>query len=260
MKLISLNTWGGRVFAPLINFIKQQTDTDIFCFQEMHDTFSDTKQYKDIRANLLAEIKQLLPNFQVFYLPVVKGYDSEADLTPFDLTFGSAIFIHSSIKIISHHGYIISEADNSSHLKKDFSNLPTPLQKITFQLNSKEFTVFNFHGTPMPGNKLDTDKRLKETNKAKEIINNQQGAKILAGDFNLLPQTHSIKIFEADMRNLITEFQIKTTRSSLSPYFGTPVFQEFADYTFVSPEVKVTSFNVPNVNISDHLPMILEFS
>ena len=35
-------------------------------------------------------------------------------------------------------------------------------------------------------------------------------------------------------------------------------FQEFADYAFVSPEIVVTSFEVPDLPISDHLPMMLE--
>ena len=31
------------------------------------------------------------------------------------------------------------------------------------------------------------------------------------------------------------------------------------DYVFVSPEVKVIDFSVPNIEISDHLPLILDF-
>lgn len=39
MKLVSLNTWCGRAFEPLLDFIEEQsTDTDIFCFQEMFDS------------------------------------------------------------------------------------------------------------------------------------------------------------------------------------------------------------------------------
>ena len=35
---------------------------------------------------------------------------------------------------------------------------------------------------------------------------------------------------------------------------------EFADYTFVTSGIKVESFEVPDVPISDHLPMILKFN
>jgi len=32
-----------------------------------------------------------------------------------------------------------------------------------------------------------------------------------------------------------------------------------SDYVFVSLEVKVKKFEVPNIEISDHLPLILDF-
>ena len=62
------------------------------------------------------------------------------------------------------------------------------------------------------------------------------------------------------MINLIKKFAIERTRSCLSPWFGSPDFQEFADYTFVSPDVNVLSFTVPDIEVSDHLPLVLEFS
>ena len=37
MKLITLNTWGGRVKDPLHNFLKSYSgDIDIFCLQEVY--------------------------------------------------------------------------------------------------------------------------------------------------------------------------------------------------------------------------------
>ena len=77
MKLISLNTWGGKVFDPLIKFIKSNSqDTDIFCLQEVYNTTANVKQYKNLlRANFLEELKNLLPNFRVFYFPTLNVYD-----------------------------------------------------------------------------------------------------------------------------------------------------------------------------------------
>lgn len=86
-----------------------------------------------------------------------------------------------------------------------------------------------------------------------------KGGKVLCGDFNLLPQTKSIAMLEGRMRNLIKEYNIKTTRSKLNPYHGTPTEQHFADYVFVSEDIKVLDFKVPEAEVSDHLPMILEF-
>lgn len=261
MKLISLNTWGGKFFESLVDFIKQYSpETDIFCFQEILDTKSNIKQNNGIRTNLLQEIKDILPDFEVFYFPVIKGFDDEAKPVDFDLSVGQAIFIKKSIKVNSNEDYFITKKSDYHNLKEDFSNLPTPLQYINLALNKKTYSIFNFHGIPFPGDKLDSEERLAEAKKIKTILNNQKGLKILVGDFNLLPQTECIKIIEKDMKNLINEFRIQRTRSKLSPFYGREDFQKFADYIFVSKEIKVKNFEVPKIEISDHLPMILEFS
>ena len=37
MKLITLNTWGGKLLNPLLEFVRKYSqDVDIFCFQEMY--------------------------------------------------------------------------------------------------------------------------------------------------------------------------------------------------------------------------------
>jgi len=83
----------------------------------------------------------------------------------------------------------------------------------------------------------------------------------LGGDFNLYPQTKSIKIFEeAGYRNLIKDFGVKETRNKFAwEQFPDEEKQHFADYCFVSKNIKIIDFQVPNVLISDHNPLILDF-
>ena len=85
------------------------------------------------------------------------------------------------------------------------------------------------------------------------------------GDLNLNPDTESIRMIEeAGYRNLIAKHDIKTTRGEMNRKLhpewagGKYGYQEFADYTFVSKKVSVTGFEVPEAEVSDHLPMILE--
>lgn len=81
---------------------------------------------------------------------------------------------------------------------------------------------------------------------------------ILAGDFNLLPDTESIAMLGRRLRDLVREYAVPTTRSRLNPYRGTPREQKFADYIFfVSPSLQVHDFAVPDLLVSDHLPLIL---
>ena len=64
---------------------------------------------------------------------------------------------------------------------------------------------------------------------------------------------------DADYRNLIKDHRISSTRNELAWDRFPGNKQLFADYTFVSGDVEVRDFKVPNVPISDHLPMILDF-
>lgn len=261
MKLVSLNTWSGKYLDNLLKFIQSHSkDTDIFCFQEIYHTTSSVKQYHDIRANLLDEIKQILPEFSVFYTDEFRGFDSCPDPVDFNLTVGEAMFIRNTLKINAQGELPIHGDRNGKLLKKDFSNLPVTLQYINFTINNKFYTVCNFHGTSFPGTKLDTDIRLKQSRTILDFLKSKTGTKIITGDFNLSPQTNSIKMLEGKMNNLIKQFNIEKTRSSLSPYSKRGDFQKFADYIFVSDDINVLNFQVPYIEISDHLPMILEFS
>lgn len=262
MKLISLNTWGGLAFEPLVKFIEENEDTDIFCFQEVFHNDRAIEQLSEIRADLLTDLKAILGNFQVFFHPVIKGYNLDGEYARkvnFDLEFGLAIFVKNSLTVKSVGQEEIYD-DHTGILNLDFSNLPVYFQYVVLEHNGKYYTICNFHGIPKPGNKLDTPERIDQSKKILDFLSSQNGAKIVAGDFNLLPDTESIHLIERQMNNLISQYNISITRSPLSPYYGTAEFQKYADYTFVSGEVQVNSFEVPNIEVSDHLPMILDFS
>jgi endonuclease/exonuclease/phosphatase family metal-dependent hydrolase len=100
--------------------------------------------------------------------------------------------------------------------------------------------------------------RLAQSRRIKEFLDQQSGAKILCGDFNLAQETKSMRVLDDGMRNLINEYGIASTRSSVH-YRNYATETHFADYVLVSSGVMIHNFQVPNVHISDHLPMILEF-
>ena len=78
--------------------------------------------------------------------------------------------------------------------------------------------------------------------------------KILCGDFNLRPDTESMKIIEDRMHNLIYLYQVNSTRTSLYKKE-----EKFADYILTSPEVKTHRFAVLDHEVSDHKPLFLDF-
>lgn len=80
---------------------------------------------------------------------------------------------------------------------------------------------------------------------------------IVVGDFNLLPNTESIKLLNNELINLIDKYYIKSTRPYLDD--GLDKGKLVCDYIFVNDKVTVNDFKVIESNISDHLPLILDF-
>ncbi|KKP47200.1 MAG: hypothetical protein UR39_C0005G0013 [Candidatus Woesebacteria bacterium GW2011_GWA1_33_30] len=237
MKIIFLNCWQGKVWDNLSTFLKkQEKDTDTFCFVEvspkLHSKFSD-----------------LLIGFNgVYESEKLKGLDG--------IEYGQSVFVRT--------GFDIQESKKIS-LYKNLSNDIGFMQVVDIQINDKSLLIANIHGMSNPGDKLDTLFRLKQSKIIiKHFIQKLKRPIIITGDFNLLPDTKSIKLFEkADYRNLIKEFKIKSTRNKIAwqHFKNDPNFvkQYYADYCFVSKDIKVKNFTVPDIEISDHLPLILEF-
>jgi endonuclease/exonuclease/phosphatase family metal-dependent hydrolase len=123
---------------------------------------------------------------------------------------------------------------------------------------NKILNIASVHGVAQPGDKLDNPKRLQQSQKIIEYMAKIDGVKIIGGDFNLDKNTESVKMFEKNgYRNLIEEYKIETTRNHLCWDVWHNV-QLWADFLFVSPEVKVKSFEVPKNEVSDHLPQVVE--
>ncbi len=255
MKVISLNIWAGREFDPLMEFISVHSkNTDIFCFQEVFSTTTKRKRIGGFyRANVFEEMQKILPEHKGYFAPIQEkfGYKSSAN---FDVTWGIAMFIRKSVKVKKIGDFFIFGKRNGA--KKDPTTLPRNLQYTRIFHNGKDYTIGHFHGLFNGNDKLDHPSRIEQSRKAKKFLKKERDKIILMGDFNLWPETKSIKILEKGMINLIKMNKIKTTRNALYKYHK---IDKFADYTIVSKNVKVKSFKVPMLKISDHLPMILEF-
>lgn len=265
MKLISLNAYFGFVFEPLMAFIqKQEGDTDVFCFQEMLSNPKEDALAMPCRGrvNILQEIARCLPDFDCHFAPMQDDFDFVSSY-PGQVQLGNAIFYRKSLTVTETGSFFIYRSVNSYN-GKDYETLGH--NAVYLQVNgARPLTILTLHGNSEPASKRDTPMRLEQSKKVLDFLHDRAGEKIVMGDFNLFPDTESIKMFEdVGFHNLIKDFQITTTRGSnmrkLFPEYehGKYGFQEFADYTFVSPGISVKSFAVPDVPISDHLPMILE--
>ena len=224
MKIIFLNAWYGTVADKFTTFLREQAlDTDIFCLQEATDP-----------VNAIAETA--LPGYQKI--------EARKKVTDDDHFF-QVTYIKPGLSI----------ANRTSVL----ADAPGIGLDVTAEIPSAAGTLnlVNFHGMSRPVDKRDDPGRLEQSRILIEYLRGKTGPKIVGGDFNLEPDTESIALFTRNAyRNLIDEFHIPTTRNKLAWIY--PVKQYFSDYVFISPDVKLVSFAVPPIEISDHLPLILE--
>jgi endonuclease/exonuclease/phosphatase family metal-dependent hydrolase len=133
--------------------------------------------------------------------------------------------------------------------------MPRNLQYVSISVNNKKYLICHFHGIWYPKTKIDTDERIQQSHIIKNFLSKREEAKILCGDFNLLPTANSMKLLEAGMRNLITEYHVPTTRNQ---HYEREEKQ--ADYVLVSNDITIQQFRVLDVEVSDHLPLLMEFN
>jgi endonuclease/exonuclease/phosphatase family metal-dependent hydrolase len=254
MKLLTLNTWGGQVHAPLMKFIERMApEVDIFCFQEVYSTLTDLEFSHGAKMNLHQDISKVLKSHREYHSPKSKGYDFSGYIGK-DISFGNAIFIRKEIPV-SHYEEAFDVINDEGHDWR--KNAVAKAQIMTVEVSAKSLVLSNFHGVWIQGtHKKDTPERIEQSDHLKEILDSFSGEKIICGDFNLLPDGESIKILEQGMRNLIKDFNITSTRSSL--YGTSPI--KFADYALVTPGIKVNKFEVLPDEVSDHLALMLDFN
>ncbi len=80
---------------------------------------------------------------------------------------------------------------------------------------------------------------------------------VICGDFNLFPDTESMRILNNAFTSLIEQYQITRTRPQSNELSGEG--RNVVDYLFVSKSLRVKTFAVPDVEVSDHLPLVAEF-
>jgi len=230
LRVIFLNSWFGKAEKPFFDFVKKESSkTDIFCFME-------------VSPALYSNLSSILKKFNGLYQ---KGHY----IKTFGVSCGQAIFLAKRVKNGKTGKVLI--------YRQSIRDLGF-MQFAELVIGKKKLWLGSVHGKTLPGDKLDTPTRIKQSEIIINFFAGKRGLKMIGGDFNLMPDTKSIEMFEkAGYRNLISDFKIKSTRNHFSweqaerqyKENGDPFFerQDFADYVFVSPGVKVKSFEVPNI-------------
>lgn len=235
----------------LEKFITQEAETtDIFCFQEVFKGGTAPSEGNDIRISganpsLYEDITRLLPSHRGLFCPVHKQ------------EYGLALFARSPLEIIESGEILIHKNGRFPDPENEHADHTRKLLWANIHSGNANYLAMNLHGHWIPTDKQDTPERLAQSQKIISFLQSRPESKILCGDFNLAPDTKSIRMLEAELVNLVTQNHINSTRTQLYPYAQK---DPIADYIFVSPEISVQDFHIlPNV-VSDHAPLCLTFT
>jgi len=228
VKIVFLNIWHGKCRDELAAFIDhEKSSTDIFCFQEADP---ETREY----------LSPLLSEF------AGHSYDKSFEGR---IRFTLATYVKKPLVVDAEYTLLAGVSDAGAVLMTHVQATGTSLQ------------VVNVHGISFPDSddKLDTDGRIEQSRTIIEALRGVKGPVVIGGDFNLLPEARSIRLFaQAGYRDLIDDYHVTTTRNKLAWERFPDNVQYYADYVFVGSNAKVRSFSVPQIEASDHLPLIVD--
>ena len=255
LKLVTLNCWGGSAADQLIPFFAEKgKEIDIFCLQEMFDCPQSVlsarhPDRKELRGDIFKRVCDALP-------------EHEGSLAYFDddrHRMAPALFVRRGVEVKTIEDFVVYRPERPVETGNAVIS-SRKLQYITFAFRGHDFTVANFHGLWVNGPKTDTPERLEHAREVRAFLDSLQGKKILCGDFNLLPETESLAIMRGDMRDLVKESGVGSTRTPLYRHYQNPAEPNFADYILASRDVEVHDFSVLPDVVSDHAPLQVTFS
>ncbi len=265
MKLLSLNV---AVFETnnesLLKFLSKQ-DLDILCLQEVAEKIDASanpdfisKRYID-KATKNLKYSFFGPTWHMKDFHLKNFHQKES----FDFDFGGYLktgnYLRTKFKIIKKGNVYVLR--NSPIRVTDWSKWPKSQVKAAQVVdlefpNSKKLRVINYHGI-WTREKIGNASTLKACRQILNLTKEVKYPTIIAGDFNLFPDTPSMKVFYKDFISLVDTHNISTTRPKSNEL--NHLERNIVDYILVSKDIKVNSFAVISSDVSDHLPLLLDF-
>lgn len=262
MKLISLNV-GIKLdnSTKVWEFIANQKP-DIVAFQEIMRHFDDSvlDMYKSKYA-IEKIIGKALPLPYSFFGPVYISDHYQKNgiisrdfwglveqgnevMAKFPIIEATDEFFYKS------YGYF---TDTTNFATEDHARAVTIVE---LEVNGKRLQILNLHGA-YSKDKKDSERSIAQCTYVLNAAKRKDIPTIIVGDFNLFPDTKSIGILDKEFRNLIQEYKITSTRPDFKDEHD--VGRNVVDYIFVNGKIKVNGFDVAHTDISDHLPLLLDF-
>ena len=247
IKVVSINVYlGGRLWDNLTEFIIKEKP-DVLLLQEVFNSSDENLPEYYRTFNELKKLGYAFGSFEIAFI-----YDDDNGFNP----EGNAVL--SIFPINSSEKFLLIDGDfkqNYKDIPENWPNLPRIAQHCRILAKQQEINVINVQGIWDLAGDNPSENRQKMINR---IIEKTKGLKnvIIAGDTNANinnPVLNDLaKLYKAVFgKELTSTFNMKR---KTNPGYATAA----VDLMFVSNEINVISKKVPQVDISDHLPIVVE--
>jgi endonuclease/exonuclease/phosphatase family metal-dependent hydrolase len=244
IKLLSLNLWHGELIDRCVDFLKGQ-DADLVILQEVHNGTdsnlpSSMRSLEVLRDNLKYPYEDFAPGV-LFNHPEGKVPNGNAILSKFKINKSNFEFFREQFN------------DDYHDIPENFATYPRILQHAQLETPAGEVNIFNFHGVwDLDGDNY-SDRRQQMSEKIIAAIKDKPNV-LLGGDTNAKPTNQAMKNIEQYLTSVFGN-NLKSTfnmRRKENPGYATAA----VDMLFVSPNIKILNKQCPEVDVSDHLPVV----
>lgn len=246
IKLISLNLWeGGILFPKIVDYLIHE-QADLLLLQEVYD---GTDSSLDIRFRAKSALGQHLGYKYMHFAPTFIESVGEAEILQGNLILSQFPLTEMTVRFYDvPFGRRIDGPDN-------YHQSPRNLQHVITLVGKTNLHLLNTQGIWGTDGE-DSDRRIEMSQIILDEIGNHHPL-VLAGDFNVRPHTKSMskireKLTDLFYKEVKTTFNIKHKDLVKFPGFAEAV----VDMMFVSHDLKILEKSVPQVDISDHLPLV----
>lgn len=256
IKFIQVNIYCGKYLDSLVEFLKRE-QPDFISMQEV--TVGSINLYSDKEVSTFEILKERL-GLDGVLSPYIKYLDLPG------ASFGNAVLGKFPIKqfktipLNQSREIMYSEVENATgeenaEINESRQNLPRELLDVTFDVNGRNIHALSWHGawTAPP---TDTVETVRQASVLAQYLKTIPEPYILGCDSNNVPKSKTILTIDAVSNNLMKGSGILQTTHPTAHKIAPRGY--LIDFVFTSPDFKLKSVNVPDVLVSDHLPVVCE--
>lgn len=246
IKFIQINIYKGKYLDELLDFLKKE-EPDFIAAQEV--TYGLLNHVRDKTLNLFEVIKSRLGMEGISYF----DWKVEGDVG----SLGNAVF---SKYPISEHKVLVLREPTVVPLayvesEESFPTAPRHFIDAVCEISGKQLHVASWHGawTAPP---QDTAETLRQAQMVADYLKSLDGPFIIGCDVNSTPQSKTVGLINQVANNLMMNSGVIQT---LHPKVHKIAPRGFLiDYIFISRHFRLKFLEVPQVTVSDHLPVVAE--